>query len=96
MQVNIPLLDAIKQVPRYAKYLKEFCTKKRKLKGNEIVNFGENVLVVLQRKIPPKCKDLSSFTIPCTIGNIQFERTMLDLGASINVMPFSIFASLYL
>ncbi|KAL5556378.1 hypothetical protein UlMin_038614 [Ulmus minor] len=46
VQVNIPLLDAIKQVPRYAKFLKELCTNKRKLKGNEIVNFGENVSAV--------------------------------------------------
>ncbi|KAL5555792.1 hypothetical protein UlMin_038028 [Ulmus minor] len=96
VQVNIPLLDAIKQVPRYAKFLKELCTNKRKLKGNEIVNFGENVSAVLQRKIPPECKDPSSFTIPCTIGKVRFERAMLDLGASINVMPFSIFASLNL
>ncbi|KAL5579714.1 hypothetical protein UlMin_012156 [Ulmus minor] len=96
VQVNIPLLDAIKQVPRYAKFLKELCTNKRKLKGNEIVNFGENVSAVLQRKIPPKCKDPGSFTIPCTIGKVRFERAMLDLSASINVMPSSIFASLNL
>ncbi|KAL5554722.1 hypothetical protein UlMin_042123 [Ulmus minor] len=96
VQVNIPLLDVIKQVPRYAKFLKELCTNKRKLKGNEIVNFGENVSAVLQSKIPPKCKDLGSFTILCTIGKVRFERAMLDLGASINVMPSSIFASLNL
>ncbi|KAL5559707.1 hypothetical protein UlMin_035918 [Ulmus minor] len=96
VQVNIPLLDAIKQVPRYAKFLKELCTNKRKLKGNEIVNFGENVSAVLQRKIPPKCKDPGSFTIPCTIGKVRFERDILDLGAFINVMPSSIFASLNL
>ncbi|KAL5544769.1 hypothetical protein UlMin_008553 [Ulmus minor] len=96
VQVNIPLLDVIKQVPRYAKFLKELCTNKRKLKGNEIVNFGENVSAVLQRKIPPKCKDPGSFTIPCTIGKVRFERAMLDLGASINVMPSSIFAFLNL
>ncbi|KAL5564396.1 hypothetical protein UlMin_027560 [Ulmus minor] len=96
VQVNIPLLDAIKQVPWYAKFLKELCTNKRKLKGNEIVNFGEKVLVVLQRNIPPKCKDPGSFTIPCTIGKVLFERAMQDLGASINVMPSSIFASLNL
>ena len=62
----------------------------------KIVSVGENVLVILQRKLPPKYKDLGSFTIPCTIGNIRFERVMLDLGASINVMPFSIYASLNL
>ena len=36
------------------------------------------------------------FTIPCKIGNTRFERAMLDLGASINVMPYSIYASLNL
>jgi len=34
VEVNIPLLDAIKQIPRYAKFLKELCTNKRKLKGS--------------------------------------------------------------
>ena len=35
VEVNIPLLDAIKQIRRYAEFLKELCTHKRKLKGNE-------------------------------------------------------------
>ena len=70
-EVNIPLLDAIKQVPRYAKFLKEMCTikRKQKLKGCEKVRVGENVSAVIQRKLPPKCKDPGMFTIPCTIGN---------------------------
>ena len=46
--VNILLLDAIKQVPRYAKFLKELCTNKRKLKGNEGVSVGKNVSAILQ------------------------------------------------
>ncbi|XP_062088503.1 uncharacterized protein LOC133795067 [Humulus lupulus] len=96
VEVNIPLLDAIKQVSRYAKFLKELCTNKRKLRGNEKVSVGENVSAVLQKKLPPKCKDPGTFTIPCTIGNKRIERCMLDLGASINVMPFSIYASLNL
>ncbi|KAL5559681.1 hypothetical protein UlMin_035892 [Ulmus minor] len=96
VQVNIHLLNAIKQVPWYTKVLKELCTNKRKLKGKKILSVRENFSTVLQRKFPPKCKDLGSFTIPCTIGNVRFERAMLDLGAFINVMFFSIFASLNL
>ncbi|XP_031253581.1 uncharacterized protein LOC116111551 [Pistacia vera] len=96
VHVNIPLLDVINQVPRYAKFLKELCTNKRKLKGNEVVSVGENVSVVLQRKLPTKCKDPGSFTIPCVIGNTRFEKAMLDLGASINVMPYSIYLDLNL
>ncbi|XP_022883735.1 uncharacterized protein LOC111400560 [Olea europaea var. sylvestris] len=96
VQVNIPLLDVIYQVPRYAKFLKELCTNKQRLKGDKVVSVGENVSVVLQKKLPPKCKNPGSFTIPCIIGNTRFEKAMLDLGASINVMPYSIYASLNL
>ena len=35
VEINIPLLDAIKQIPKYAKFLKELCTNKRRLKGTE-------------------------------------------------------------
>ncbi|CAN6560256.1 unnamed protein product [Malus baccata var. baccata] len=96
VQVNIPLLDAIKQVPRYAKFLKELCTIRRRISNKEVVQVSENVSAVLQRKLSPKCKDPGSFTIPCVIGNTKFEQCMLDLGASINVMPYSIYASMNL
>ena len=49
-----------------------------------------------KKKLPPKLKDPGSFTIPCTIGNTRFDKAMLDLGVSINVMPYSIYASLNL
>ncbi|KAM2409068.1 hypothetical protein ACFX1X_028019 [Malus domestica] len=96
VQVNIPLLDAIKQVPKYAKFLKELCTTRKRASNKNVVRVSENVSAVLQRKLPPKCKDLDSFTIPCVIGNTRFESAMLDLGASINVMPYSIYASMNL
>ncbi|KAB2595438.1 S ribonuclease [Pyrus ussuriensis x Pyrus communis] len=57
VQVNIPLLDAIKQVPRYAKFLKELCTTRKRMSTKEVVKVGENVSAILQRKLPPKCKD---------------------------------------
>ncbi|XP_052483033.1 uncharacterized protein LOC105781540 [Gossypium raimondii] len=91
VQVNIPLIDAIKQVPRYAKFLKELCTSKRKLIGNEKISLGENVSAVFQKKLPIKCKDPGMFSIPCKIGDLKLDRAMLDLGASINVMPRSIY-----
>jgi hypothetical protein len=97
-KVNIPLLDAIKQIPRYAKFLKELYTIKgrQKLKGCEKVGVGENVSAVIQRKLLAKCKDPGMFIIPCTIGNTRFEKVVIDLGASINVIPYSIYAYLKL
>ncbi|CAN6685894.1 unnamed protein product [Malus baccata var. baccata] len=88
--------DAIKQVPRYAKFLKELCTTRKRMSTKEVVKVGENVSAILQRKLPPKCKDPGSFTIPCVIGNTRFESAMLDLGVSINVMPYFIYASMNL
>ena len=68
----------------------------KKLRGDEKVSMSENVSAVLQRKLPPKCKDPGTFTIPCVIGNSKVERVILDLGASINVMPYSLYTSLNL
>ncbi|KAM2585828.1 hypothetical protein TB2_046642 [Malus domestica] len=96
VHVNIPLLDAIKQIPKYAKCLKKLCTTKKRAREKKVVHVSENVSAMLQRKLPPKCKDPGSFTIPCVIGNTRFKSAMLDLGASINVMPYSIYASMNL
>ncbi|XP_052623607.1 uncharacterized protein LOC128128889 [Lactuca sativa] len=94
VQINIPLLNVIKQIPSYAKFLKDLCTKKRKFKANEKIQVNANVSAVIQKKLPPKCKDPRIFAIPCTIGDLHVESAMLDLGASINVMPYSVFQSL--
>ncbi|XP_022889166.1 uncharacterized protein LOC111404614 [Olea europaea var. sylvestris] len=45
-------------------------------------------------KFPPNLKDLGSFTIPCTLGEVYFDKTLYDLGTSINLMPLSIFRKL--
>ncbi|XP_012472398.2 uncharacterized protein LOC105789571 [Gossypium raimondii] len=55
------------------------------------ISLGENVSAVFQKKLPIKCKDPGMFSIPCKIGDLKLDRAMLDLGASINVMPRSIY-----
>ena len=57
---------------------------------------GENYSGMLQRKIPPKLKDSGSFTIPCMIGKIRTCKAMLELGVSMNAMPYSIYSTLNL
>ncbi|KAL4348713.1 hypothetical protein GQ457_17G011790 [Hibiscus cannabinus] len=91
MEINIPLLDVIPKITRYARFLKDLCTTKRKLTGNEKVNLGENVSAVFQHKLPPKLKDQGMFSIPCKIGKVRIKRAMCDLRASINVMPLSVY-----
>ncbi|CAM8908164.1 unnamed protein product [Rhodiola kirilowii] len=94
VEINIPLLEAIKQIPRYAKFLKELCTNRRRSTRNDQELMSRDVSTIMQRMVPPKCGDPGTYTIPCTIGNIRIENGMLDLGASINVLPFSIYSCL--
>ncbi|KAI5337429.1 hypothetical protein L3X38_016700 [Prunus dulcis] len=94
VQINIPLLDAIKKIPSYAKFLKEVCSSKKKLSDLDKVILTEQCSAVLLHKLPPKKKDPGSFNISCTIGNSNFKSALIDLGASINLMPFSVFQRL--
>ena len=81
-------------MPSYVKFMKDILSQKRRLVDFETVNLTEECSAILQRKLPQKLKDPGSFTIPYTIGNAIFERALCDLGASINLMPLSIFKRL--
>jgi hypothetical protein len=98
VELNITLIDAIKQIPKYAKFLKELCTMKRayKLKGYEIISMGEVVYAVVQKNMHLKQKDPGAYTIPCVFGNASFKRALCNLGASISVMPKHVYDSLSL
>jgi hypothetical protein len=94
VRINIPLLDAIKHVPSYAKILKDLCTVKRKLNVKKKAFLAEQVSVILQNNNALKYKDLGCPTISCFIGEHKIERALLDLGASVNLLPYSVFQSL--
>ncbi|XP_022853327.1 uncharacterized protein LOC111374820 [Olea europaea var. sylvestris] len=81
-------------MPSYAKFLKEILSNKRKMKEHETVCLNEECSAILLKKLPPKLNDPGSFTIPCTIGSNYFEHSLCDLGASVNLMPLSVYKSL--
>jgi len=88
VQINL-LLDIIKQVSSNAKFLKDLCTQKRRLKTkvpNKVI-FTQQVSAVLMNQLPSKLKDPSAPFISCVIGDITVERAPLDLGASVNLLP---------
>ena len=68
VKVNIPLLDMIKQVPTYAKFLKDLCTLKRGLSINKKAFLVEQVSAIIQCKTPVKYKDPGCPTISVNIG----------------------------
>ncbi|KAL9382439.1 hypothetical protein Peur_025474 [Populus x canadensis] len=94
VKVNIPLLDAIKQVPSYAKFLKDLCTVKRRLNVKERAFLTEHASAIIQFKTPPKYKDPGCPTISCIIGNHKIDQALLDLGASVNLIPYTVYEQL--
>ncbi|KAL4303086.1 hypothetical protein GQ457_10G011650 [Hibiscus cannabinus] len=80
LHIDVPFLEAIDQMPTYAKFLKDIITKKRKIERYETVaTAGEYFL----GGIPPKKNDPGSFIIPCSIGDNYVGKALCDLGSSI-------------
>ena len=94
MKINLPLLHVIKQVLAYAKVIKDLCTLKRKHHVKKTVFLIEQVRAVIKQKAPPKYKDPGCPIISCQIGTHAFSQALLDLGASVNLMRYSIYSQL--
>ena len=91
LHINIPLVDALQQMSNYTKFMKDVLTKRRRIGEFETVAMTQESSLLMQSKTPKKLKDPGSFTIPCTIGDTYCGQALCDLGASINLMPKSIF-----
>ena len=94
VEINIPLLELICKVPVYARFLKDLCTKKKRLEEYEVYKIEGHMSSMIQHNMPPKKKDPGSFTIRCQIGNTHLKGALMDLGASVNVMPLSLYKRL--
>lgn len=79
------------QVPIYAKFLKDLCTKKKTTNVSKRAFFVASVSSYLSSHIPVKYKDLGSPTISCIIGKTIIDRALLDLGASVKILPYSVY-----
>ncbi|XP_016195377.1 uncharacterized protein LOC107636372 [Arachis ipaensis] len=90
LEINIPLAEALEQMPLYAKFLKELINKKRSWQENETILLTEECRALIQKGLPPKLEDPGSFFLPCAIGSMTINKAMCDLGASINLMPSSL------
>ena len=96
VKVNIPLLDMIKQVPTFAKFLKDLCIVKRGLNVNKKAFLTEQVSAIIQCKTVVKYKDQGCPMISVNIGGTCVEKALLDLGASVNLLPYLVYKQLAL
>ena len=94
MKDNIPLLDIIKQVPAFENFLKYLCTIKKGLGIEKKAFITEQVSAIFQSKNPVKYKDPGSPTISVNIGGNCIDKSLLDLGASVNLLPYSVYKQL--
>ncbi|CAH9114087.1 unnamed protein product [Cuscuta epithymum] len=96
VQVNVPFMEALNQMPRYAKFMKELLSNKRKWGEPKSVVLNEECSAVVLKEMPKKLKDPGKFTIHCSIGCMISNNALADLGASINLMPYSLYEKLAL
>ncbi|XP_074271810.1 uncharacterized protein LOC141595744 [Silene latifolia] len=96
MNVTIPFLDMITEIPSYGKFLKELVTLKKKNGEVQTINLSKECSAILTHtnKLPNKLEDPGSFSIPCSIQGVAIKRALCDLGASVSLMPLSIFKRL--
>ena len=91
--INVPLVEALEQMLGYAKFMKDLVIKKR-LVTFEDDDRLQHCSAIATRSLVQKKEDSGAFTIPCTVGSLHFVKALCDLGASINLMPLSIYKKL--
>ncbi|XP_019465372.1 PREDICTED: uncharacterized protein LOC109363567 [Lupinus angustifolius] len=89
LQISIPFSEALEQRPTYSKFMKELLSKKRSNQEKEVIQFNATCSAILQTNIPHKLKDPGSVTIPVTIGEVSTGKALVNLGASVSLMPLS-------
>ena len=77
-------------MPHYAKFMKDITNKNRKLDEGGVVSLSSNCSAIIKKNLLQKMQDLRGFTIPCTIGNYEFGKSLYDSCPSINLMPLSV------
>ncbi|GKB69197.1 reverse transcriptase domain-containing protein [Tanacetum coccineum] len=96
LHFNISFVEALAQMLKYAKMLKDLLTNKEKLLELANTPLNENCSAVLLRKLPEKLRDPGKFLIPCDFSELEECMALVGLGASINLMPLYMWKKLML
>ncbi|XP_016443741.1 uncharacterized protein LOC107769074 [Nicotiana tabacum] len=94
IQLNIPLMDALREMSGYAKMMKDLMSRKFDFQDLSTVTLTQTCIAVVTRPMAQKMSDPGSFTIPCMIGSYAFAKAFCDLGANKNLMPLAVYTKL--
>ncbi|GJZ71625.1 reverse transcriptase domain-containing protein [Tanacetum coccineum] len=92
VRINVPLVDFLAGMPNYGKFLKELVSNKHKLEQISTAFLSNESSALIQNKVPPKLGDPGSFLIPCNFNKAFSFDALADLGASMNLIPYSLYA----
>ncbi|XP_069144387.1 uncharacterized protein [Solanum lycopersicum] len=95
LSINFPFVEALEQMPGYAKFMKDLVTKKRSVTSEADCRM-QHCSAIATRSLVQKKEDLGAFTIYCTVGSLHFAKALCDLGADINLMSLFIYKKLIL
>ncbi|KAD4385637.1 hypothetical protein E3N88_25806 [Mikania micrantha] len=96
LKINLPFIEALQHMPKYAKFLKDLLKRKERLGELSNVPLSGGCSAVILNKLPEKLTDPEIFTIPCLFGSDTQRHALADSGASINLMPYSLYEKLAL
>ncbi|KAG7559312.1 hypothetical protein ISN45_Aa05g009070 [Arabidopsis thaliana x Arabidopsis arenosa] len=90
VELRIPLVDALALIPDSHKFLKDLITERIQEVQGMVVLSHECSAIIQKKIIPKKLGDPGSFTLPCSLGPLAFNKCLCDLGASVSLMPLSV------
>ena len=94
VHINLLLVDILQGISKYAKYVKDIVASKWRLTEYETVALTKECRSRIQHRLPQNIKDPGSFIVHITIGQNVPARGLCDLGASIHLMPLSLYLNL--
>ncbi|GJV05437.1 reverse transcriptase domain-containing protein [Tanacetum coccineum] len=94
VRINVPHVDVLAGMPNYEEFLKDLLSNKSKMEQISAAFLNKECSAIVQNKLPPKLGDLGSFLILCIVACSVEYLALADLGESINLMPYLLYALL--
>ncbi|GJW81930.1 reverse transcriptase domain-containing protein [Tanacetum coccineum] len=93
-RMKIGLKDALVEMPKFNKWLSSLLRNKEKLEEIAITTVNAECSAIIMNKVPEKLEDPRKFLIPCALQELDRTSALADSGASINLLPHSIYKQL--
>ncbi|GJV08116.1 retrovirus-related pol polyprotein from transposon TNT 1-94 [Tanacetum coccineum] len=94
LRLEIGLKDALVEMPKFNKWLSSLLRNKEKLEEIAITTVNAECSAIIMNKVPEKLEDPGKFLIPCALQELDRTSALADSGASINLLPHSIYKKL--